>query len=493
MNAPPDVLVVDDDPSVREWIELQLRRDGHGVASVGDGSSALREIEARPPEVVILDLMLPDVQGVELLRTIRGRLPALPIVVVTAAESIDLAVDCMRLGAADFVQKPINKLRLVTAVRNAREREALRSRVLASAESTKEASGFAAIVGRSAAITRAVGLLRRVAASDVTVLLMGETGTGKEVAARALHAESPRAGGPFVAVNCGALPETLVESVLFGHERGAFTGANDARPGLFERGHRGTVFLDEVGELPPSMQVKLLRVLQERTVQRIGAAADRRVDVRLIAATNRDLLAEVQAGRMRQDLYYRLAVFPVTMPPLRDREDDVLLLAERQLALLGQTQNRRVEGFSAEARQALRAWRWPGNVRELQNVVERALLLETGNVVRLENLSDEVVCHWFEMRGEAAPDCVSCGERAAPTIQPAPMSVPRVDAGDQAIRTMDEEERRIVERALRLTAWNIQETAAKLGIGRATLYRRMHAWGIARPGDQPPGPEAGTP
>ncbi|MBI5850910.1 MAG: sigma 54-interacting transcriptional regulator, partial [Planctomycetes bacterium] len=302
------------------------------------------------------------------------------------------------------------------------------------------------------------------------VLLLGETGTGKEIAARALHAESRRASGPFVAVNCGAIPESLVESVLFGHERGSFTGADETRPGLFERGDRGTVLLDEVGELPHPMQVKLLRVLQDRCVQRIGASSERSVDVRVIAATNRDLHADVERGRVRQDLYYRLAVFPVTMPPLRERGADVLLLAECTLARLGEAQGRDFRGFTDEAKQALAAWRWPGNVRELQNVVERATLLESGALIRLASLSDEIVAQRFADPVDALVPCDATGHDAT---------------DDGVVRPLEEEERRVVERALRLLDWNIQETAARLGIGRATLYRRMHAWGLARPGEVP--------
>jgi two-component system response regulator FlrC len=332
------------------------------------------------------------------------------------------------------------------------------------ASELRRGEGFDAILGDAPATRKAVDLLRRAVGTEVTVLLEGESGTGKEIAARAVHAEGARRTGPFVAVNCGAIPEGLIESELFGHEKGAFTGAVAARRGRFEEADGGTIFLDEVGEVRPDLQVRLLRVLQDRAVQRVGGTGTRPVDVRVVAATNRDLLSAIASGGFREDLYYRLAVFPVRLPPLREREGDVDRLADAFLARFASGHGRPARGFSPEARKALRLYAWPGNVRELENVVERAVLMEDGDAVSLGSLPDAVV----ETLAADAARTAAAGSGAA-------------GARPDEIRPLDEEERRLVRRALDATGGNVQDAARRLGISRATIYRKLERWGAAPP------------
>ncbi|MCY3002595.1 MAG: sigma-54 dependent transcriptional regulator [Planctomycetota bacterium] len=463
-------LVIDDDAALRDWIEAHLQGAGFEVELASSAQAARRALAAGNHDVVVLDLLLPDARGTDLLPELRRERPLLPVVMVTASDSIENVVECMRAGAADFVEKPLDRLRFLTSVRNAAEQGRLRASLAATVAARRSADGVARILGSSPAIVRTREQLLRAADTDATLLLLGETGTGKEVAARAVHAESARAERPFVAVNCGALPEHLAESELFGHERGAFTGATEARAGIFERAHTGVVFLDELGELRLALQVKLLRVLQERTLTRVGGNRERAIDVRIIAATHRDPAEERRKGRLRDDLYYRLNVLTIRIPPLRDRRTDVLPLAEHFLASHAATAGVAVPTLGPRARQALVDYPWPGNVRELQNAMERAVVLSAGRELELEDLTDDIVCRSFE-----------------PTDAGVAPPQPEPEAG--TILPLDEEERRIVLRALELTGWNVVETARRLGIGRATIYRKLHAWGL----DPQPRPEAPRP
>jgi DNA-binding NtrC family response regulator len=363
------------------------------------------------------------------------------------------------------------------------------AQVASLAEACEPGEGFRSLVGRSAAIRRVVALLLRAARTDVTVLLQGESGTGKEVAARAIHAEGTRRAGPFVAVNCGAIPETLIESELFGHERGAFTGATRAHTGRFEQADGGTIFLDEIGELRPDLQVRLLRVLQDRSVQRVGAAGTKRIDVRVIAASCRVLRDEVAAGAFREDLYYRLAVFPVEMPPLRERDDDILILAESFLRRYATRRCLPARGLSDEARRALLAYAWPGNVRELENVMELATILEDGPVISIESLPEEVraprPAPGRRPSGRAAPlwrRLVVAPPREAPPERRAELAAPASRDRDPAA-ALEQLERTAILEALRTTSWNIKRAASILGIGRATIYRKIDRYDLraARP------------
>ncbi len=448
-------------------VERELRMEGIETVSAVSGADALRVVDEESPAAVVLDLLLPDGDGKDLLSRLTAERPDLPVVVLTVQDAVDEVVECMRRGAVDFIHKPFDRARLVASVRNAVTQGSLRRRLAHLADALRSGEGFGALLGGSAAMQRALELLRRASESDVTVLLEGESGTGKEVAARAIHAEGPRRAGPFVAVNCGAIPEGLIESELFGHERGAFTGAVAMRLGCFESADGGTLLLDEVGDLRADLQVRLLRVLQERRIQRVGATATRAVDVRVVAATNRDLRSEVAAGRFREDLYYRLAVFPVRLPPLRDRDGDVPLLAAEFRRRFAARHRRPAAAFTPEAARALAAFPWPGNVRQLENAVERAVILEDGPAVSLASLPDEVV-----IGHEGAAPVIGDGTGPAP----GPAADP---AGAAGIVPLDDEERRIILRALSLTGWNVQEAAQRLGISRATIYRKIERYGIA--------------
>ncbi len=457
------VLLVDDDPSMLRLVAFELDREGIRTVSANTGKEGLRLLEEEEPAVVVLDLLLPDIPGTEVLARMRKARPGTPVVMLTVRSDLEAVVECMRLGAVDYVPKPFDRTRLLASVRNAAERGTLQARVESLARELHRGEGFAALVGDSPALRRAVDLLRRAAASEVTVLVEGESGTGKEVAARAVHAEGDRRTGPFVALNCGAIPEGLVESELFGHERGAFTGAVAARRGRFEEADGGTIFLDEIGELKADLQVRLLRVLQERHVQRVGGTGTHAVDVRVIAATNRDIRGAIAAGAFREDLYYRLAVFPVVIPPLRDREGDLMVLAVAFLRRFAERHRRPVAGFTPEARRALEAHRWPGNVRELENVVERAVIMEDGEAISLGSLPDAVV------------EALQAGTPEVPALAGG-RSLP---ASRAEIRPLEEEERRCILRALEATGGSVQEAAERLGISRATVYRKLERWGLA--------------
>jgi DNA-binding NtrC family response regulator len=463
----PKILVVDDDENLRKLVELNLRSEGFDVVMAATGGEATAACGGNLPAAVVLDLLLPDKSGKDVLAELHERYPSLPIIILTALRDVTDAVDCMRLGATDYLQKPFDQTRLVTSVRNAATQGVLRTQVEKLATELRRREGFATIIGASAAIRSAVHLLGRAATSDVTVLLEGESGTGKEVAARAIHAESIRADGPFVAVNCGAIPEGLIESELFGHEKGAFTGAVSARRGSFEQADKGTIFLDEIGELRPDLQVRLLRVLQERAVQPVGGGTARQIDVRVIAATNRDLRDEVTAGRFREDLYYRLAVFPVHLPALRERETDIFLLASFFVERYAKRNRKGIDGFSPDAQLALERYRWPGNVRELENVIERAIILEDEPRIRLTSLPPEVAA------------ALSTNGAFGESIRGNGGGI--VEPGRESIVPLEEEERRIIRRALELTNWNIQEASRRLQIGRATIYRKIERYGLMRP------------
>jgi two-component system response regulator AtoC len=347
--SPTSVLLVDDDPKLVRLVAFELEAAGVSSTTASSLREAWERLEEDVPAAVVLDLHLPDGSGKALLERLRQERPDVPVVVLTAEGAVSEAVLCMKLGAVDFVQKPFDRERLVTSVKNAVARGDLQARVAVLTRELRQGDGLGAILGESRAIKRTVELLRRASESDVTVLLEGESGTGKEVAARAIHAEGARRTGPFVAVNCGAIPAGLIESELFGHEKGAFTGAAAARAGLFEQAQGGTIFLDEIGELRGDLQVRLLRVLQERTVTRIGGSRARAVDARVIAATNRDLKAMAAQRAFREDLYYRLAVFPVRLPPLREREGDALRLARAFVSRFARAHGRALDGHSPQA------------------------------------------------------------------------------------------------------------------------------------------------
>ncbi|HET6440160.1 MAG TPA: sigma-54 dependent transcriptional regulator [Anaeromyxobacter sp.] len=456
------ILVADDHDAMREGMVLVLTRLGHEVQAVKGGAEAIAAYRKRPAEVVVTDLRMLPVDGIEVVRRLRGEDPDATVVVISAHGTIAAAVEAMAEGAIDFVEKPFSpevlRARVEKAVQIARERRGARAdrgRAEALGEDLSREHDPHGLIGSSEPMRRVLEQIRRVAATDATVLVTGESGTGKELVARAIHDGGPRRDQPFISVSCAAIPEGLLESELFGHERGAFTGAVKRKLGRFELADGGTLFLDEVGEIPPSIQVKLLRVLQERHIERIGGEGSIEVDVRLISATNRDLKRLVTEGGFREDLYYRLDVVPIRLPPLRDRPGDMEELARAFLARAAPRLGRRVSGFTPEAMDLLRRHRWPGNVRELQNLIEQALVFADGPEVRAEDLPEGV-------RG------------------PAPLPLP-VPSGDRSLPdVLDGLERQLVVSALEKARGVKAEAARLLGIKPSALYYKLEKYGLSR-------------
>ncbi len=387
--AQPHVLVVDDEPGILSSLQKIFAREGFAVSTTDSGSAALDILRAQRTEVVLADIMMPKMNGVELLRAVKAIAPATEVVMMTAFGSVENAVDCMRQGAYDFIPKPLKRAIVVRSVARALERRQLLHENLV-LRAAMTGHGKHEIVYQSAAMRHCLEVLGQAAPSAATILLVGESGTGKELLARSVHQLSEQRRGPYVAVNCAALPEALLETELFGHERGAFTGASGRRAGRFERAHGGTLFLDEIGETSAALQVRLLRALQEGEIERVGGNAVVPVQVRVVAATHRNLAADVRAGRFREDLYYRLNVIQVQVPPLQLRHGDVALLAQHFLGRFCAKNRKSLRGFSAAAYRALDAYAWPGNVRELENTVERAVVLCRGEVLQLEDLPEGI-------------------------------------------------------------------------------------------------------
>ncbi len=382
------VLVVDDEEGVRATLSALLDRDGHRVRLACDGREALQVLTKEAFDLVLLDLKMPGMDGIETLREIRQQHADLPVVMLTAYASADSTLEAMRLGVFEFLTKPWHKEELRQLVQRACESPALARRGAPARKVAAEPQRWKELLGRSPKMVELYKLISHIAGVNSTVLISGESGTGKELLARVIHRESPRKDAPFTAINCGAIPETLLESELFGHVKGAFTGAIANKAGLFESAHGGTVFLDEIAETTPALQVKLLRILQDRVFRRVGGTEDFRVDVRLIAASNRDLPAAVQGGAFREDLYYRLNVIPIHVPPLRERREDIPLLVEAFLARFAVESGREPLHPSAAALELLTAYEWPGNVRELENVIERAVALEASPVLSPASLPE---------------------------------------------------------------------------------------------------------
>jgi len=371
---------------MRELLDILLRREGHEVFTASNGRQAIEILEREPIDLLISDIKMPDMSGVDVLKAAKQIDPELVGIMVTAYASVENAVEAMHLGAYDYVSKPFNVDELKLRIRKALERKQLAQENDLLRRALQTTHRFSNIIGKSAPMQALFQLIETIAPTTSTVLLTGESGTGKELVARAIHFNSPRRDRPFVALNCGALPETLLESELFGHMRGSFTGADSNRKGLVEVAEKGTIFLDEIGEMSPMMQVKLLRVLQERKFRRVGGSEEIDADIRVIAATNRDLGVMVEEGRFREDLFYRINVIPVHLPPLREREGDIALLAEHFVARFSQAMGKNVRAISDEARERLEAYAWPGNIRELENALERAVALERTDVIEVVSL-----------------------------------------------------------------------------------------------------------
>ena len=446
------ILLVEDKAELREMLATALRRMKYEVTPTGNVTEAMAALARQSFSAVLTDLKLPAGSGMDVLRAALEADPAMPVVLMTAYGSIADAVAAMRDGAFDFIQKPIDLEHLRHLLGRAIERQQLLRENLVLKEEHARRVGLPRIVGEHPSMQAAAREMQRIAATESTVLLLGESGTGKELFARAIHQLSPRAAKPFVALNCAAIPESLVENELFGHERGAFTGADRRAPGKFELAHGGTIFLDEIGELPAAVQSKLLRVLEEHVVERLGGSQPFRADVRVVAATNRDLQQAADAGEFRRDLYYRLAVFPIRIPPLRERGDDVLLIAEKFLERFRRELRKKALKLAPDAVAALRAHNWPGNVRELQNVLERAAILNDGELT-------------------AAHLGLAANVRAAAAT--AGDSLPAASS-----RAVQEVERAKIEATLRECKWNKTAAAQRLGISYKTLLNKIHAYGL---------------
>ena len=385
------ILVVDDELSMREVLEITLRQEGYDVTVADGGEAALRALDAAPFDLVVTDLRMRGVDGLAVLRAVKERAPGTAVLMLTAFASTDTAVEAMKLGAYDYVTKPFKLDELRLTIASALERKQLREENQALRRQLQRERGLPNFVGRSRRMLEVFETIRKIADSPSNVMITGETGTGKELVAQAIHHEGPHRDRPFVSVNCGAIPEALMESELFGHVKGAFTGAvNDTR-GLFSAADGGTLFLDEITEIPPSVQVKLLRAIQERSIRRVGDTRDLRINVRLIAASNRDLAGSVAEGILREDLFYRLNVIPIHLPPLRERRDDIPFLVNHFVQKLARETGKELRGVSPEALTLLEQYRWPGNIRELENAIERAIVLGTGPTLEVDALPTELL------------------------------------------------------------------------------------------------------
>jgi DNA-binding NtrC family response regulator len=452
------VLVVDDELNIRTALAKLLAQAGHVTLTAENGEQALGLLEDEPADLVITDLKMVGGDGLDVLRAVKQRWPESEVILLTAYGTIDSAVEAMKLGAYDYLTKPVDPERLVHLVGKALEHKALRDEVRQLRERAAVQEAFEHIVGRSLRMREVYEQVRQVAPTTATVLLSGESGTGKELVARAIHNRSDRKEGPFVALNCGALPETLLESELFGYERGAFTGALATRAGRIEQADGGTLFLDEVGEMSPKTQVDFLRVVQERELRRLGGSRPIPVDVRFIAATNRDLEAAVRAGAFREDLYYRLAVVPIALPPLRERIEDLPLLAAAFLREFCARYGRGEKSFSPAALQVLREYSWPGNVRELRNLVERLVVTVRERTIRPVHL----------------PSTVLTGERPERSVT-VPLGTPLHVVEEQLIR-----------RTLEAVTSNRERAAKILGISPRTLHYKLRRYGVEKRARRPP-------
>ena len=451
------ILVVDDDSQMRKSLAILLRRENYRVAEASGGEVATELLQREVFDLVITDLHMEPMSGLDLLRAIKETHPDLEVIVVTAFGTIDVAVQAMKLKAFDFVTKPFQPEEILLRVGNALEKSRLREEVRRLQVEAKNAFGIEGIVGRSEPLRQVLKILPRVAQTDSTVLITGESGTGKELIARAIGLASRRAQGPFVSVSCGAFPEQLIENELFGYEKGAHSTAFSARKGLFEEAHGGTFFLDEIGEAPPPAQVKLLRVLEERSVRRLGGNRSTPVDVRLVAATNQNLEELIKTGRFRADLFYRLNVVRVKMPPLRERVEDIPLLAAHFIQKYNQKNNKRIAGMSPQARALMLAYHWPGNIRELDNVIQSMIAVSSSDILDLADLPDEV-------RGITTEEMRPGGLR--------PSTRAAVDQIEKN-RILDE---------LAANGWNVTRTARALGVSRATLQNKMKKFNLRSAG-----------
>ncbi|MBO8086110.1 MAG: sigma-54-dependent Fis family transcriptional regulator [Marichromatium sp.] len=464
-QTPPSILIVEDSQVLREVYSGYLATEPYRVAAVETGAEALAALARHPPHAMLLDLRLPDMDGMEILRHVGAQRLPTAVVIITGHGSVDLAVDAMREGAFDFIEKPFNARRLRVTLRNALERQRLSS-LLDSIQETFDRDRYHGFIGASLAMQAVYRVIDSAAASKATIFITGESGTGKEVCAEAIHRQGPRREAPFIALNCGAIPHDLMESEIFGHLRGAFTGAARDRVGAAGQADGGTLFLDEIGEMDLDLQTKLLRFVQTGSFQRVGSTRQEAVDVRFVCATNRDPLKEVAAGRFREDLYYRLHVIPIELPPLRARQDDILLLAEHFLQGFAAEEGKAFQRFAPATAALLRDYHWPGNVRQLQNVIRNVVVLHQGETVDPEMLPPPLSEHLI------TPPRATPAEPA----QPAPAAAATTTTPDPGIQPLWRVEREAIERAIAHCDGNIPRAAALLEVNPSTLYRKRQAW-----------------
>ena len=448
------ILVVDDDKAHLSMLRTILSGWDYRVTGVEDGADAIAAVHEHPFDGVLMDVRMANIGGIEALRRIKEHNPAIPVIIMTAYSSVDTAVEAMKLGAYDYLVKPLNFDDLRFTLERALEHMALAGEVRTLKQQVSSEAVLGAIIGTSKAMADLISLVKTVSSTEATVLITGESGTGKELIARAIHANSPRKDGPLVTVNCAALTDTLLESEMFGHEKGAFTGADRKRDGRFMQARKGSIFLDEVGEIPLHMQAKLLRAIQEREIQRLGGDTPIKVDVRIIAATNRDLLADVREGKFREDLYYRLNVINLRVPPLSERKEDIPLLAQHFLHRFAEKNRKNLKGFTPGAMDLLLRYPWPGNVRELENAVERGVIMCMGDYLAERELPPAVITH---SKGDAD------GEQAAAGMAGLPL---------EAI------EKAAIIRTLKETGGNKSEAAKILHITRTTLNNKIKKYAI---------------
>jgi len=468
-EARAQILLVEDNPPMARVCREYLRNEPYQVIHVDSGQAAIAALDTHQPEAILLDLKLPDMDGMEILRRVRAARRGCAVVIITAYGSIDAAVEAMREGAYDFIIKPFSADRLIYTLRNALERQRL-STIVASYREGRRRDRYFGFIGSSLAVQEVYQIIDSAAPSAATVFLTGETGTGKELCAEAVHRKSPRRDKPYVAINCAAIPKDLMESEIFGHVKGAFTGAVSTREGAAGRADGGTLFLDEVCDMPIDLQTKLLRFVQTGSFIKVGGAETERVDVRFICSTNRDPLREVELGRFREDLYYRLHVIPIHLPPLREREDDVLTIARDFLHTFAREEGKAFKAFAPETEAVLKGYDWPGNVRQLQNVVRNAVVLNEG-----ETVTPEMLPRPLDMaREDAAPP------PGAPSGSP-PGSRSVAAAGSEggpgsAVRPLWQVERGLIRAALEQTGGNVPRAAALLQINPSTIYRKLAKW-----------------
>jgi two-component system nitrogen regulation response regulator NtrX len=464
----PRILVIDDEAAIRDSLRMILEYEGYGFTGAASGQDGIALVQRDRPDLVLLDIKMPGMDGMDVLRRLRALDEGLPVVMISGHGTTSTAVEAIKSGALDFLDKPLSSERVILTLQNALKQQELRqeNRALKLAMEAKYE-----IVGESQALRAVLESVKRAAPTNATVMLLGESGVGKELVARTIHRNSPRAGQRFIQVNCAAIPEELIESELFGHEKGSFTGATEKQVGKFEQADRGTIFLDEVADMSAKTQAKVLRVLQEQEVERLGSARTIKVDVRVIAATNKNLEEMIQRGEFREDLYFRLNVIPILVPPLRERRSDIPLLVQHFARRMSDEHNMKPKRFDPRAMEALQRYRWRGNIRELRNTVERVLIMTPGDVVRIEDLAQDVRGD-VPVMAQAEPATVAAVVSSGPQPQ-----APSVSAG--TLREFkDAAERAFLVQKLRENNWNISKTAEVIDTPRSNLYKKLEQYGI---------------